>query len=120
MLVGIIDDDEGVRSALAFYLQAIGFDTKTFASGAAFLADETIFSCLLIDYQLPVMTGLEVLSILRGLGSRTPAAIMTGSYNEALRERVQDLGAYHLFSKPLDEQELFSIIHSMAETEKPH
>ena len=60
--VAIVDDDAGVRRALARLLRASSFDPVTYGSGLEFLdlLGARLPDCLVVDLQMPEMTGLEV------------------------------------------------------------
>ena len=68
--ISIIDDDEQSRDALAGLMQAMGFTIETFASAVDFLASANVrhTSCLIVDVQMPRMTGTELHSRLVGSG----------------------------------------------------
>jgi FixJ family two-component response regulator len=60
--VFVVDDDDAVRSGLQFLLRTAGYTVEAFASPAAFLAayDPAQGGCLLLDMQMPNVTGLEL------------------------------------------------------------
>jgi len=60
--VAIVDDDASVRKALARLLFASAFDARTYASAQQFLTSlgHAIPQCLIVDLQMPEMTGLEL------------------------------------------------------------
>jgi FixJ family two-component response regulator len=113
MVLAIIDDDKDVRRATERMLELCGYETTSFASGDEFLAvDPTQFSFLLIDNLMPHMTGLDLLAELRRRSCATPAAIMTGSYSNELRDRAMKLVACRVFSKPVSWDELVATVRS--------
>ena len=78
--VGIIDDDDRVRFSVQMLLEISGFEVETFASAEEFLAcqDFSRFACLIVDFRLPELSGLELLRILRRQQVLTPALISSG------------------------------------------
>src|SRR5262249_53583949 len=76
-VVLIIDDDPTVRSSLKFSLEVEGFTVRAYSGPHEFLneADLPAKSCLLVDYYMPGMTGLELLARLRDRGVSIPAMI---------------------------------------------
>jgi FixJ family two-component response regulator len=104
-VVGIVDDDAGVRDSLCFLLEIAGFRVLAYASAAAFLADSARgdVDCLLVDQHMPHCTGLELLDQLQRRAERIPAALITGSPSANLRERAAQVNVAHVWEKPLAE-----------------
>ena len=112
-VVVIVDDDPAVRNALAFSLQAEGFLVRSYASGMELLEDSPTAEtgCLVIDYQLPGMNGLDLLAELRRRQVAAPAILITTHPSAAVRERAAATGAA-LVEKPLLGDALFQEIHA--------
>src|SRR5262245_32645570 len=74
-VVIIVDDDPAIRASLAFSLQTEGIAVRLFASGAELLDSLPVAEtrCLVIDYKLPGMNGLELLAELRRRDLAVPA-----------------------------------------------
>ena len=74
LCVGVVDDDESVRRSLARLLRAAGMQPTTYASAEEFRADvqPPRFDCLVLDVQLPGMSGLELRNRLAAEGVATP------------------------------------------------
>jgi two-component system response regulator FixJ len=111
-LVVIVDDDPAIRSSLAFSLQTEGFSVRSYASGAELLGDAltTEASCLVIDYQLPGMNGLDLVAELRRRQVAAPAILITTHPSIAVRERAAAAGVT-VVEKPLLSDALFHEIH---------
>jgi len=86
----LVDDDPAVRHSLAFVLGLEGYQVRTFATAGAMLAMDTVpdRSCLIIDYALPDLNGLELLAKLRTMGVSHPAILITSNPTPALRRRA--------------------------------
>jgi FixJ family two-component response regulator len=100
-VVIVIDDDPAVRNSLKFSLEVEGFTVRAY-SDAYELLNETNLpakSCLLIDYYMPAMNGLELLARLRDRGISIPAMVITSHPNRKLRERIAAAGVA-LIEKP--------------------
>jgi two-component system response regulator FixJ len=101
-VVLVIDDDPAVRSSLKFSLEVEGFTVRVYAGAHELLSDDADLpakSCLLIDYYMPTMNGLELLARLRDRGLSIPAVVITGHPNRRLRERIAAAGV-PLIEKP--------------------
>ncbi len=101
-VVFVIDDDQALRGALAFALELEGFAVSDFASGGDCLAAGVLppSGCLVIDYKLPDMTGLDLLDMLRRRGVSLPAILITSHPSESLR-RSAAAASLPIVEKPL-------------------
>jgi two-component system response regulator FixJ len=70
--VAVLDDDEAVCDSTRFLLETYGFAVRTYLSGATFLKDNPEVECMIVDYHMPDLNGLELASELRARGSRVP------------------------------------------------
>lgn len=116
----VVDDDSAVRSSLAFSLETEGFSVESYASGAELLGNTPVSTagCLVIDYQLPGMNGLELLVELRRRRIAAPAILITTHPSAAVRERAAATGAA-LIEKPLLGDALFAEIRAACTCEGP-
>ncbi|TAM99782.1 MAG: response regulator [Rhizobiaceae bacterium] len=104
MKVAIVDDDPAIRTAIARALMAEEVETSTFGSGAEFLESlrEQIPDCLMLDLQMPGMTGHDVQRVLKDAGLSTPIIIITGCGDPIAIKRTIDAGAVTCLEKPID------------------
>src|SRR5665647_3194584 len=79
-MVYVVDDDVDVLKSLRFLLETEGFDVRTFDSGAALLdtAAEGGIDCLVIDYKMDELDGLELAQRLRERRITAPIVLITG------------------------------------------
>jgi FixJ family two-component response regulator len=112
-LVSVVDDDESVRESLPDLLYELGFDARTFVSGAEFLASESISKtrCLLLDLSMPGMSGEELQAKLQIMKKAIPIVFITANDDEAVRTRVIRNGASGCLFKPFADDELFDAIN---------
>jgi FixJ family two-component response regulator len=102
-LISIVDDDQGIRRALAALMRSAGLAAEAFATAEDFLGsgklDET--ACLVLDVHLPKMSGLELQQRIKEAGRRVPIVFI--SANECARAQALALesGAAAFLSKPL-------------------
>ena len=101
-MVFVVDDDPAVCGSLKFSLELEGFAVRTYSGAAALLADRDAgpSHCLVIDYKLAGMNGLELLARLRERQVSTPAILITSHPTSSLRKRAADAGI-PIVEKPL-------------------
>jgi len=101
-LVFVVEDDEGVRKSTQALLEASGFSVRAFANAedllAAGSAEEA--GCLVLDYHLSGMTGIDLIEALRSQGLKIPA-IMVTSNGTKLGVRAAHAGVTAVLRKPL-------------------
>jgi FixJ family two-component response regulator len=110
--IAIVEDDRSVLKALRRLLSACSFEVTAFSSGAEFLNSLRVQvpDCVLLDLQMPYMTGLEVQQALRDGGWRLPAIVITAHDEADARERCLAAGARAYLLKPISEQALLQAI----------
>lgn len=111
-MIYILDDDQATRDSLRLLLECDGLAAREFASGCEFLriVRPEPGDCLLLDLQMPGMSGFEVLETLRHRGSGLPAIIVTGQPSTVAERRAKAAGALAVISKPYRADELLSLI----------
>jgi len=99
--VAVVDDDENLRRSFARLLRAAGLRPITYPSAEAFLADtmHTRFDCLVLDVQLPGISGLELQEQLSAEGITTPILFITAYDDPRSREKAYALGCAGYFRK---------------------
>lgn len=111
-VVFVIDDDNAVRHSICMLLESYGIVARPYASGASFLADSPAApGCLLVDVDMPGMTGLELLERLRSGGIAIPAIVMTGALTSLIHRSVDRVRAT-LLRKPFQSGELLASIET--------
>ncbi|MGL4291318.1 MAG: response regulator transcription factor, partial [Phreatobacter sp.] len=93
-LVIVVDDDEAVRNSLKFALELEGLEVRLYGGADELLAGPRLPAegCLLIDYRMPLMTGVELVRTLRARQVKLPAILMTVDATAELRGRAQRTG----------------------------
>ena len=104
-VVHIVDDDEAVRRSLAFMLGSAGLAVRVYESARAFLdcLDDVQCGCLVTDIRMPEMTGIELLSEIKGRTPYLPAIVITGHGDVKLAVEAMKTGAIDFIEKPFDE-----------------
>ena len=112
-LVSVIDDDLSVRESLPHLLKQFGFAVDTFSSAEEFLLSHSTGQtrCLILDFTLPGMTGLDLQQELRRRQTETPIIFITADRDEALRQRVLAAGAVECLFKPFTDMALLSALN---------
>lgn len=100
----IVDDQEGVLSALEYVFTQCGYRTLVAKSGAAALnlvSGET-FDAALVDLHMPGMDGLAVCASLRASFPATPLWIMTAACTREAETKAGEVGVISVLRKPFD------------------
>ena len=111
--VYILDDDYRIREALSDLLHASGYTTVTFESAQKYLAHEkaNVMSCLILDMDMPGMTGLELQREISGTNS-PPIIFLTGHGDVPSSVKAMKAGASEFLLKPFDEAELLRAVEA--------
>ena len=101
-VITIIDDDASVRAATNNLLRSHGYIVHTFASAEEFLQSTHLndTSCVIADVQMPAMSGLDLLVLLRTQGYRAPFIFITAFPDDSVRARALKAGAICFLGKP--------------------
>jgi FixJ family two-component response regulator len=113
--VSVIDDDRSMGRMLARIIGAAGLKVEVFTSAEGFLGSERLndSTCLVLDVDLPGMSGLELQRQLKDSGRRVPIIFISGQATEQTRERALKAGAFGFFDKPFSISCLLSTIRSI-------
>jgi two-component system response regulator FixJ len=114
--IGIVDDDDSVRDSLRGLLEAYGYRAIDYSTSAAFLATGNAerYDCLLLDLNMPHLSGFELLMRLRAETAVTmPVVIIIGQGGDVTRRRVLATGADAFLEKPFDGDELLETIERL-------
>ena len=113
--VYVVDDDAGVLGSLRFLLEADGFAVRTFRNGPALLNASRLtgVDCFVIDYKMPDMNGIDLVSRLRSRDITAPIILITGYPDENISARAAAAGIRHVVQKPLLEESLATHIRGV-------
>lgn len=103
-MISIVDDDVWVREGIASYLRSRGYPVATFESAEDFLGSCDIdrTTCIVIDIQLPGLSGIDLQRELRATGRATPVIFITALADENVRTRAMAAGAVAFLRKPFE------------------
>lgn len=104
-LVCVVDDDAGVREAIALLVKTLGWTCRTFDSCVGLLEDPCLerCDCLVLDVRLPGMTGLELQMRLLETQKVVPVIFISGHGDIPMAVRAMRLGALDFLQKPFDD-----------------
>jgi FixJ family two-component response regulator len=111
-VIAIVDDDTSVLRALTRLLRARAFEITPYSSAQEFLAALPNGSpdCLILDLQMPEMSGLELLLRFKQQDIRIPTIVITAHADVDTRRRCASAGAIGFLTKPLQDASLFDAI----------
>lgn len=120
--IGLVDDDEMVRIATGVLLEFHGFDVHQFDSAESLLAAGALqdFDCLIVDYRMAGMTGLELLRELRRSGNQVPAIVVSGYTTAADTRDLMAAGAVAIMEKPVRPDEFVAALVRITDAERGH
>jgi two-component system response regulator FixJ len=98
--IAIVVNDGPLLNALAFMLEADGWEAAAFRKPADLLKKLPRAQCLLVDHNLPGMDGLALIAAARAAGMTAPAVIIAGKAAAPFRKRASDAGV-EIVDKPL-------------------
>ena len=119
-LIAIVDDDPSARQGLQRLVRSVGWKAETFASAQEFLAHARIEppSCVVLDLQLPGLSGLDLQKRMAEAGLETPIVFLTGHGNIPASVQAIKAGAVEFLTKPFDEQDLLRAIQEAIERDR--
>jgi two-component system response regulator FixJ len=110
--VFLIDDDDAVCHALSVFLQASGYQVRSFSSAEAFLekADSTLEGVMVLDQRMTGMSGLELQAKLNRRGADPSIIFISGHGDVQMSVKAIKAGAINFLEKPFNNDELLSSI----------
>ena len=113
-IIAIVDDDEAVGNAIEVLMRSVGLIAKAFSSGEEFLRSSELSrtGCLVVDFNMPKMSGLDLHNNLSRLGNEIPTVLITAYPSDDIRARALQAGIICYLPKPFDESELLNCIQA--------
>lgn len=112
-LVHVVDDDASFRAAIERRLRIAGYDVATYASAQDLLdrlPGDDGPGCILLDVQIPGLSGPELQGHLATLGSTLPIVFLTGHADTATTVRAIKAGAEDFLTKPVPSEQLLDAL----------
>jgi DNA-binding NtrC family response regulator len=119
----IVDDDAAVTNYFMVFLVQTGLFEPSVVNDSrevAGLLQRERFDAILLDMDMPNVSGMDILRAMRGKGDDTPAVILTGVSDVDLAVRAMKLGAFDYLTKPVDDQTLVQVIEAAIENRTLH
>ena len=112
-MIYVVDDDPDVRQSLQELVTSVGLSCTGCASAQEFLDDfdPAVSGCILLDVQMPGMSGIELHERLRCQRVMTPIILLTGHGDIAMAVRAVQNGAFDFMEKPFRTQLLLDRIN---------
>jgi two-component system cell cycle response regulator CtrA len=122
MRVLLIEDDSAIAQSIKLMLQSEGFNVYKTALGEEGVELGKIYDydIILLDLNLPDMSGLDVLRQLRAGRVNTPVIILSGSSEVDIKVKTLGGGADDYLTKPFHKDELIARIHAVVRRSKGH
>ena len=111
-LISVIDDDESVLRTTIRLIESFGFRAAAFDSAENFLSAGQLndTSCLIVDVQMPSMSGLQLQRQLAAADCRIPIIFITAYDDKETRRRAMQAGAIAFLGKPFSDEQLLQSI----------
>jgi FixJ family two-component response regulator len=118
--VNIIDDDDLVRASIQGMLKSVGLPSKAFATSQEFLRSQHSDgpSCLILDVQLPGLSGLDFQQALADAGFQIPIIFITGHGDIPMSVKAMKSGAVEFLTKPFRDEDLLDAIQQALDRDR--
>jgi len=116
----LIDDDESMRTSLSRMLRDVGYTVEDFSSAVTFLEDSMPVApaVILLDMQMPDMTGLDLQEKLVQLGRKTPIVFVSGQSHPHQIVKSLKRGALDFLFKPFNLEDLLKAVADALEFDR--
>ncbi len=119
-VIAIVDDDPSVREGLHSLVRSAGWRAETFCSAQEFLARTRAEapSCLILDLQLPDLSGLDLQKRMAAIDLEIPIVFLTGHGDIPASVQAMKAGAIEFLTKPVEEADLVRAIQEAIERDR--
>jgi FixJ family two-component response regulator len=119
-IVFVVDDDPSIREAIKSLISSVGVRVETFASAHEFLRNERLDlpGCVVLDVELPGLSGLDLQRELAAHGVKLPIIFITGYGDIPMSVRAMKAGATEFLTKPFRDQDLLDAIQQALERDR--
>ena len=120
ILIAVVDDEPLVRKGLERLIRSMGWSVRTFASAQEFLERVPTEApcCLVLDLQMPGLSGLDLQKRMAEMGLETPIIFLTGHGDIPVTVEAMKAGASEFLTKPVDDDKLRVAIEEAIERDR--
>jgi FixJ family two-component response regulator len=111
-IVAVVDDDDDVGDVLGGLLETMGYQVEVYRSGMELLSSARFdrLACLVVDQNMPNMSGLEMIETLYKRAINIPTLLITGVHDPEVERKAAKLGVMTVLEKPMSHHELLRFI----------
>ena len=119
-VVFVVDDDSSIREAIESLVKLAGIRVETFGTAQEFLRNERpdLPGCIVLDVELPGLSGLDLQRELAAHGIKLPIIFITGYGDIPMSVRAMKAGALEFLTKPFRDQDLLNAIQQALERDR--
>jgi signal transduction histidine kinase len=119
-IVRVVDDDVSIRESLKSLIRSVGLRVEVFASAEEFLRSKRpdVPGCLVLDVQLPGLSGFDLQSRMAEIAMEIPIIFITGHGDIPMSVQAMKAGAVEFLIKPFDDQDLIKAIQQGIERDR--
>jgi FixJ family two-component response regulator len=119
-IVFVVDDDPSIREAIKSLVSLGGLRVETFGTAQEFLQNERpdLPGCLVLDVELPGLSGLDLQRELAAHGIKLPIIFITGYGDIPMSVRAMKAGATEFLTKPFHDEDLLGAIQQALERDR--
>jgi two-component system, LuxR family, response regulator FixJ len=113
-IIHVVDDDPSFRTAVTRLLRAAKYEVRGYASASEFLESDpcAVPGCILLDLQMPGLSGLDLQHVLAQMEERLPIIFLTGHGDIPASVRAMKAGAVDFLTKPVQREALLSAVRN--------
>ena len=117
--VVVIDDNAAGLRSMKLLLEMAGYETAGHTSANSFLASGDTPSCLIVDQNMPGVTGLQLVASLRERPDHIPVLLICGFVDAPIATRAAELHVEKILEKPLEPEQLLAFVAAYAGSNAP-
>jgi FixJ family two-component response regulator len=119
-MVFVVDDDVSIRESLENLVRSVGLRVEVFASAEEFLRSKRpdVPGCLVLDVQLPGLSGLDLQNRMAEIAMEIPIIFITGHGDIPTSVRAMKAGAVAFLIKPFGDHDLIDAIQQGIERDR--